>query len=285
MPLSNVIDAVNSYLGSVLDPAPALLGAALPGSALELPAVVLSVSDVRQALTGLGRQPVLSRKGALQVEPSVDLAQPALVFGDETVDLLSADRRTLQAPHSPWVRKDGTPPPLTAADIRVHLGATALTLVGTPPAAGQFRADPVRGQLTFGAPLPTSGRLSLLYFIGEWESRATRYEGVLAVDVFATSATNVDTLSRAVLQALQPDRACPIAGFGPLSSASYGVIAPSGVAGDGVARTRNMTFSFDYEYQEAVITTGGGPISDVSVDITVTGAAAPEHFDVVPLKH
>jgi hypothetical protein len=279
MPIADFIEAVRSHLAAALEPLP-MLGTALPVDAAELPAVVLSVPSVRPGPVGVGRSAQLLSTGALQIRTTIDLAHPELVFPDATVHLLSADRKTLQLPHSPLVRADGSPPPLQDGDVTLALGGTSFGLVNGVPAAGQFRPDPVTGILTFAAPLPASGSLQLQYSIGTWEVRTSRYQGILQVDVFASSPGGVEALCQQVIGAVGPERTGSIAGLGSLLTASWGAIAPSGLVPAGAARIRTMTFSFDYEHEEPIVTTGGGPITDIVVDVKAADAASPERMEL-----
>src|SRR5829696_1551235 len=162
MPLGSLISALQSHLEAALGDEPPTIGAAEPGASTELPAVVLSLSDVGQRLVSLGRQPRPTETGALRIDTELDLADPVARFPDENVRLLSDDRRVLQIPHGAIVRADGTPTrPFGAEDLTVEVGGNAVAVVDETPAAGQVRPEPDTGELRFGSALPATGRLEL----------------------------------------------------------------------------------------------------------------------------
>lgn len=274
MGLAALTDALSAYLESAISPAPALVGATYPTAADDLPAVVVSVSEVEQRLRGVGKLPAPSEVGALQVTTTVDLANPVATFPDATVLLLSIDRLTLTLPHGPLVAADGTTT-FGAGDPHVTVGATTFNVVSGAPGAGDVQPDPDLGVLHFGAALPATGTLTAVYFVGEWEVRTERYQGVLLVEAFATDADGVDALSRSIETALLDPSGASVAGLNQIDPTSWQAIAEAGVD-RGHARGRALGFAFDYELVEPQIGAGGGLISTVSVNSTF-GA---EHFDV-----
>jgi hypothetical protein len=275
MGLAALTDAVAGYLESTLDPAPALVGATYPSVSGELPAVVISCSGVLQQLRGIGRLPAASETGALPVSTTVDLANPVATFPDAVVGLLSSDRLTLTLPHGPLVAADGTATTFAGADLHVTLGATTFAVVAGAPGAGEVQPDPDLGVLHFGAALPATGTLSASYFVGEWEVRTERYQGVLLVETFAADAAGVDTLSRAVATALLEPAGAPPEGLNHIEPTAWAAIEEAG-ANRASARSRALGFAFDYELVEPHLAAGGGLISTVSVSSTY----GPEQFDV-----
>jgi hypothetical protein len=275
MGLAAVTDAFSSYLESALDPAPTLVGSIYPAATEQLPAVVVSCSDVRSQLRGLGRLPAASAVGALAVTSAIDLAHPVATFPDAVVELLSNDRNTLTLPHGPLVAADGTASTFGASDLHVTAGATTYTVVEGPPAAGEVQPDAELGTLQFGDPLPASGNLTVEYFIGEWDVRSERFQGTLLVETFAADSTAADTLSRAVEAALLQPSGTGAPGLNHIEPISWQPVDGAG-ATRASARGRALGFTFDYELVEPHIGSGGGLISTVSVASTF-GA---EHFDV-----
>jgi hypothetical protein len=275
MGLAALIDAFATYLESAVSPAPQLVGATYPATTGELPAVVLSCSDVSQQLRGIGRLPAPSASGALPVTNRIDLTNPVATFPDAVVPLLSNDRLTLNLPHGPLVAADGTATTFGAGDVQVTLGATTFTVVDAAPGAGDVRPDPDLGVLHFGTALPATGTLIVAYFVGEWEVRTERYQGTLLVETFVSDDAGADTLSRAVEAALlQPTGGGP-AGLNEIQPTSWLAIDAAG-ANRPTARRRALAFTFDYELVEPLIGGGGGLISTVSVNSTF----GTEHFDV-----
>jgi len=279
MGLADVTDALAAYLESAVDPAPALVGAAYPTIAADLPAVVLSIDDVVQKLASVGRLPAPSESGALSVTTTVDLADPVATFPDATVLLLSNDRLTLTLPHGPLVAADGTTTTFGPGDLHVAVGATTFTVVAGAPGAGQVRPDPDLGVLHFGAALPGTGTLTAQYFVGEWEVRVERYNGSLLVETFATDAPGVDTVSRAVETALLDPPGTPLAGLIQIDPTSWQATAEAGTGRAG-ARGRALAFAFDFELVRPLLGAGGGLIDTVSVSVTVDAQPPTEHFDV-----
>ncbi len=93
------------------------------------------------------------------MQATIDLANPVLPEEPDFV-LLDATRRVLILPHGGLVRQDGSDPgdaPLAAADITVLVAGAPRTVVTAPPAAGEVRADPRVGTLTFGDALAGGG--------------------------------------------------------------------------------------------------------------------------------
>jgi hypothetical protein len=275
MGLAALTDALTAYLESAVDPAPALIGAAYPTVTGDLPALVVSFSDVETRLQGIGRLPAPSETGALKVTTTVDLADPVATFPDATVLLLSNDRLTLSLPHGPLVAADGTTTTFAGGDVQVTVGATTFTVVNAAPAAGQVQPDPDLGVLHFGAALPATGTLTAVYFVGEWEVRTERYQGALLVETFAEDADAVDALSRSVETALLDPAGTPLAGLNQIDPTSWQAIDEAGIT-RAHARGRALSFAFDYELVQPHLGAGGGLISTVSVSSTF-GA---EHFDV-----
>jgi hypothetical protein len=262
MALTTLLDLVRDFLQSTLDPTPALIGDGYPIEANQLPAVTISLSGVTEPLRGVGRLPAPTLRGALPVQTALDLSDPVVTFPDEVVNLLSGDRRTVSLAHGPLVREDGSATqPWGAGDIQVAVGPTTFTPVEDAPAAGEVQVLPDVGQLVFASPLPATGTLQIDSFVGEWEVRTARYQGLLSLEVFAADLGGVDALSRQLDAAFEDSS---IAGLQQLSPASWG---PVGAPDDlrGTSRGRALTYRFDYELIEPKLAAGGGLISTFTV--------------------
>ncbi len=267
MSLSHFIDAMAAHLAATITPAPALVGGTSPTTANDLPAIVLAVADAISPHPGVGRTPSGPVEGALRVSTQVDLADPVLHDAGGDVALLSADRRTLHLPHGGVVRADATTGlPFAATDLRVAVGATTIALVPAPPGAGQASIDPDAGILSFGSPLAATGRLSLGYFVGQWDVEIERFAGEVEVDVVAADAQAVDALTRQVEVTLSPASWRGIAGLGDLQPIALGRIGPPDPSA-GPGRRRTLTYHFDFERITPVIRTSGGPIRTVAVTV------------------
>jgi hypothetical protein len=277
MGLAAVTDALVAYLESTVEPAPAVVAATYPTAAADLPAVVVSFSEVVPKLASVGRLPAPSETGALQVTTTVDLVNPVATFPDATVLLLSNDRLTLTLPHGPLVCADGTTTAFGPGDLHVTVGASTFTVVSGTPLAGQVQPDPDLGVLRFGTALPATGTLVAQYFVGEWEVRVERYSGTLLVETFAADASSVDTLSLSVESALLDPPGTPLGGLSRIDPTSWQAIAEAGTD-RAQARGRALAFAFDFELVQPQLGAGGGLINTVSVSVTVD--AVTEHFDV-----
>jgi hypothetical protein len=272
-----LIDTVTSHLVASL-PAGSKVGSAQPRVVADLPAVVLSVSSAELLRAGLGAQVGGSSRGALALSASIDLANPVLQFGSDRIGLLSADRRSLQLPHSPLVNIDGSSTgALLGTAVLLRRGAVTYTLVAGVPAGNQARVERSTGIATFGVALPASGTLTADYFIGEWESDTTRFNATLVVDVYASGAAAVDTLSRQVAQALISPK---LAGLSQVAALGWPAMAPP-LDPKGNTLWRALSWRCQFEYSDPRVITGGGPIRGVDVTLTPSPGAASSHFTVV----
>jgi len=276
MSLDQVLDALASRLSGELEGTQ--VSDVAPATAADLPCVVLSLSDVEQALAGIGRIPRGTQTGSLAVTATVDLANPVLDLGSgERLGLLSADRKTLTLPHGAVVRADGTTDlPFAAGDISANDGA-AFTLVTANPTGRQFTVDPVEGTLQFGSKLAATGNLRVGYNIGQWDTAVTRAQGTLAVDISAAGADQVRALARSVATSAalnsQGIRVKP-SGWPP--------VTPATLADNTGARTQRLLFRVDAEVEDSVLTSSGGVIVQVDVTGSLTAAvpgAEPEALE------
>jgi hypothetical protein len=282
MPASSLIAALGDHIAAIVQNAPPV-GAAAPAAGADIPRITVSLEDIVPAIRGLGSAPSAPIEGALRVNTSVDLADPLLHTGGEEVELLSADRRTLQLPHGAVVRASGDDtPPYGTGDLLVRLGATTFTPVHQAPAAGEVQLDIPSGALTFPSPLATSGTLELGYFVGLWELHVERFAATVHLDVAAADADAAVTLSSAVEAALMPERGVQQAGFRRLEPRALLAAAPlPGISG--AHRSRRLTYAAEFELIEPVIPSSGGPIRTVDVDSEFDPIVVPpvtESFEV-----
>lgn len=279
MPLAAFIDRIADYLNGAVTPAPALIAARYPAAAAELPAAALSVRDAEPAAVGLGSAAERERRGALETEIRLDLADPVIVFPDEAVSLLSPDRRELRIPHGPLVRADGSAaPPFTAADFEAALDGAPLPLVANTPQPGQVQLEPETGTARFGSPLPATGELRLRYFVGRWEVLVRRVRGTLEVELFAAGAAALDALSRSVADALRSDVARPrLPGLLEIQPRAWAAAQPPD-PDRANALSRLTAYAFDFELLDTVLPTGGGVIRTVQVD--AVSDAVTERFEI-----
>ena len=253
------------------------VGVVRPNTVTELPTVTLSLAELACCKVGVGGNPSNLVKGSMQLALTVDLANPVVIFPDnEAVNLLSDDRTTLQIPHQPLVDRNGSSPEfLEQSDLTVTLDGTGVIVVQTPPLDGQCRLNTVNGILEFGAALSATGALVILYRIGQWEAETTRCSGLLQVDIFAAGAANTEQLSNEVLVALSSKTQNIMKGLTRLSPVTWSAIErPASPRGQTWLRTLGYSFTFDHE--QPVISTGGGPIQIIDV----WSAMGPEQFSI-----
>lgn len=256
------LDALANRLASAgLQPAPALVGSALPVAAAELPALVLSLDALRRQGAGLGERASLVT-GALPVTARIDLANPVLP-DEPSFNLLSADRLRLVLPHGGWVKDDGSEGMLSPIDLQVSVAGAPRTVVNAAPLADQVRPDAAIGTLLFGAALPAAGLVLATYRVGQWERRVQPIAGVLHIDVRAANGADVASLSAALLDALDSDSGRP-SGLRKLAPLAVGAVALGDAAMAG-SRGQALRFAFEYEHIIDRPDSSGGVIRQVPI--------------------
>jgi hypothetical protein len=261
---SAFLQALSAYLGGagVLLPAPAQVGVSEPTTAAELPAVVLWLEEVHRLGAGLGERAAMITNGALPVTARIDLANPVLPE-EPSFRLLSDDRRTLVLPHGGWVKADGTSGLLSSADLQVSVAGAARTVVNAAPGAGEVQPDATTGTLLFGAALPAAGIVQATYVLGQWEQRVTPIAGALRIDVRAASSADAQSLSAAVMAALDVGAALPRG----MRKVLLGQVSSIGlpVAAQANARGRSLQFTFEYEHEINRPDSSGGVIRRIPI--------------------
>lgn len=270
MSLDRILDPLAARLGQRLGPG-TRVDDVLPSTVGDLPCVVLTLDEGEQALMGVGRAARGTRQGALELTVRVDLADPVLDLGDgETLDLLSADRRTLTLPHGPVVRADGTEqPPFEAGDVTADDGAP-FTVVSGEPVGRSVRVDPAAGALQFGVALVATGTLVATYHVGRWDVSTTRVQGLLTVRTIAARGPQARSTTRRVAEALDaPDPGVR------LTPVSWGAVTPGTIGDDDDVHEQQIGFGIDAEVEEPVLTSGGGVITTVHVTGTLPAPGSP----------
>ena len=269
MSIGQLLDDLQAAIGTGLTPTPALLGGTEPVTGGDLPAIVLSLSEMVTGYGGVGTQLGGPVTGALQTTQTVDLADPQ-VGG---VTLLSADRTTLLLPVGGLVRADGTTtPPWGAQDITVSVAGAPFAVVMTAPGVGEVQLVPT-GRLVFPAPpgLPTTGTVVVSYYVGTWSLQAARYQALLQLEVLAAAPAVVDQLSRQLDVALGGSSVAQLLTVSPVA---WSPIAPP----DGQrasARSRVLTYHIDYERIDPVLPPASGPIVEIDASLTDTSFSPP----------
>ncbi len=275
--LQSFVNSLVLFLQSQVVTSLTTIGVVRPNVVAELPAVTLSLLELKCSKVGVGGNPSNLVQGSMQLALTVDLADPVVVFPDnEAVKLLSDDRTTLQIPHQPLVDRDGSRSDfLEQSDITVTLDGTGMSVVQTPPQDGQCRLNTRNGLLEFGSALPGTGALVILYRIGQWEAETSRCSGMLQVEIYAGGTTDTEQLSNEILTALSSKTHNIMKGLTRLSPVAWGAIEKP-VVPKGQTMFRTLRYSFTLDHEQPVISTGGGPIQIIDV----WSAMGPEQFSI-----
>ncbi|WP_164018126.1 hypothetical protein [Pyxidicoccus trucidator] len=262
---SAFLASVASYLSGLgLSPTPKSVGVAEPAETADLPCVVLSLEESSRPRIGLGDHGSVITGGALPWTARIDLANPRLPE-DPSFSLLSEDRLRLTLPHGGLVQAEGGEGPLGPADLTVTVGVSPRTVVAGAPGASEVSADPTVGLLTFGAPLPETGLVVVTYFLGQWERRVERLNGVLRVDTCAGTAPAAVQLSDAVVEALLgPAARSAVARLSSIQLRSLGSVGVPEVAAP-QARRRTARLGFEFERDVDRPESSGGVIRQIPV--------------------
>jgi hypothetical protein len=264
------ITALQSYLSrpGLLQPPPALIGIVDPIQNTELPAVVLSLENLVRRGSGLGDRSVVITDSALPLQASIDLANPVLPE-DPSVVLLSPNRLELTLPHGGLVRADATTGPLGPSDLTVTVAGVNRPVVTGVPAGNEVQADPAIGRLLFATPLPASGIVVAIYFLGVWEQRVLRMSGKLKVAIWTAAAATTAELSASLITALGATGPIGLKGLEELSLEELGTIAAAPPSFPG-ARSRVIRFGFLFESEINVPESSGGIIRRIPIDAFVS---------------
>lgn len=264
---SAFLQSVASFLEDQagLSPAPVSIGIAEPDPVpAAMPAVVLSLEDLRRPGNGLGERSALITDGVLPWFAVINLADP--VLPDEPgFSLISPDRRELILPHGGLVQADGDSGPLGPADLTVEVDDVPRTVVTGTPTGNQVQADPLVGRLLFGTPLPATGTLVATYLLGQWEQRLARIAGTLRVDVRGVGVAPVQGISDGAATALQgplaPLHIRRLHRMALLEMSGIGPVDPAFAN----SRLRTLRFAFDVEQEINQPESSGGIIQRVPI--------------------
>lgn len=269
------LNAMRSFLATHLADPPANLGCIEPAAANDLPAVVLSLERVQRLGAGLGERTSTITDGTLPWTATIDLANPVLPE-EPSFQLLSANRLELILPHGGLVGADAGLHPLGPADLTVTVAGSPRTVVEGAPAPDQVRCDPLPGRLTFGSPLPATGKVVVSYFLGQWEQRVGRLSGALRLVVRTESGPATESLSERIIlaleQAMQRGRSGALPGLHRLSIAELGAVGrPDPLLGN--ARSRALLFDFEFESIVNRPESSGGIIQRIPVTTSLNPGA------------
>ena len=273
MSLAAVIDHTTSLLSSALGGA-AGVSDQQPLAVADLPHVAVSVSDAERPQIGIGGMPQGPEHGALEVSATIDLADPSLESGGETIVLLDATRRRLLLPNGPLVAADGSEgPPFGPGDLTVTDPGGAYAITNDPPAGRQVRPIPDDGVLEFGQALPNAGSLVVLHRVGVWDVTVVRYAGRLHLDITTDDIADATSVARRVADALD-DTGPP---YERLVATAWGAAEVADVADTSVG-VRRLSYSFVFELHRPTVPTSGGIIR--VVDVTSHADGATEQYQI-----
>jgi hypothetical protein len=240
-------------------------------AALDLPALVLSLEQALRPSVGLGDQGATIRNGALAWSADIDLASPYLPDDpNHTFSLVSGDRLKLTLPHGGLVHHDGTTDtPLTGADLAVTVAGANRPVVSTAPTGLQVQPDPLTGILTFATALPPGGTVHATYFLGQWERRVERLNGVLRMDVVAANVADAQAVADGVLDALlDPAAKQGIPRLMAITLQSLTSIGPpETAAANGRRRQARLEFKFEHDVDRPE--SAGGVIQQIPLTANV----------------
>jgi hypothetical protein len=271
-------------LVAVIDHTSTLLSTSLGGAAgvsdrqplalADLPHVAVSVSDAERPQIGIGGMPRGPVHGALEVSATIDLADPSLESGGETIVLLDGSRRRLLLPNGPLVTADGSEgPPFASGDLTVTDPGGAYAVTNDPPTGRQVRPLPDDGVLEFGQALPNAGTLVVLHHVGVWDVTVVRYAGRLHLDITTDDVGDATSVARRVAEALD--------GAGPpyerLVATTWGA-AETGDLADTPVGIRRLSYAFVFELHRPTLPTSGGVIR--VVDVTSHADSATEQYQI-----
>ncbi|MEM8592284.1 MAG: hypothetical protein AAGF13_07130 [Pseudomonadota bacterium] len=263
------LTSIANFLASSGAPTPAFadVGFGVPVAGDTFPIATLSLPQVERVDIGMGGGVTEVSEGSIEVVSTIDLADPILP-GSGGFSLLDGTRTQLTLPHGGLIRADAVEAALAASDVTVSVGATDFALVAASPEATEFSADPITGQLTFGAALPAAGILEATYHLGIWERETTLIRGVLHLGVWDSDTTQLINVSNQAVQALV-DRAQAIDGLQKIALTSLSEIGePQPVAP--VGRQRSAHFAFEYEHIVDRPMSSGGIIARVATTSRLT---------------
>jgi hypothetical protein len=265
------LSAVSAFLSGLTGVSPKpKVNMVEPALVADLPAVVLSLERVERPSVGMG-EGSSTRTGALAWPAKIDLASPFLPDDPgHTFSLLSADRKQLTLPHGGLVHQDGTgDTPLSGTDLQVKVAGIDRPVVSGTPTGLQVRPDAGTGVLTFATALPATGLAEANYFLGQWERRVERLNGVLRLDVCAATSADAQAVADGVLNALLDPAARQ--GVPRLISISLQSLGSIGLpeAASANARRRQARLGFQYEHDVDRPESAGGVIQRIPVTANV----------------
>jgi hypothetical protein len=257
-----VVAGIAQFLHTAADPAVAAVrvGSATPATSSDLPCVVVSLVIDGTGGNGLGS----FVKEGHQLTQNTGIV--AVQHGPES---FSADLKTLQLP-LPLRKPEDVQVGLVTGPNQVKAYRTA----ASPAAADEFRVDPLRALVIFGAAQPQGQQLQVTSWttIFRDDIRAARCNGTATLEVWTASAADLAGLSSQLQSKIFDDRT-------GLRQAGFGVFKPAALcAGQnadftpavGVAFrvfTQKLSYRFHFDAEEAASASSGGPIRKISVEL------------------
>lgn len=252
------------------------LGMHRPASLGDLPALTLALEGESPRTLGLGA-PV--RAGHVRV------LHTATVSVDETSGFLPGLRTLRIAPLPLRKNPSATEPAFGADDITIRRLAPApvvdYRIVPQPTAINEFAVDTTAAAVQFGAPQLAGAALEVSHWTMEWRSDIPlyRWSGCATVELWATTAAQVEDLARRAERRLHTDHAVArTLGFLRLTAAAIGASElveqqpPTGPFG---VWRQVLAFRYDAEIEESIAVSSGSPITRIDVATPHEGYAVP----------
>lgn len=257
-----IVDGMAQFLHTASDPGVAALhvGSATPATSLDVPAVVVSLLIDNTSGNGLGS--FLREGHQLTQNTAVIAVQP-------DPSTFSADLKTLQLP-LPLRNPDDVQVGLVTGPNQV----APYKLAARPATADEFRVDPLRGLVIFGAPQTQGQQLRVVSWTTLFRDdiRGARCNGTMSLEVWTASAADLSGLSSQIQAKIFNDRAgLRQAGFGVFQPAALG----AGENADYQPATGNvfrvwkqaLSYKFHFDAEQAGGASSGGPIKQINVQL------------------
>jgi len=242
-----------------------------PSTSGDMPALAVSVAIADQRTTGLGH---VIRSGEVITRTT------AVINVAATPDTFSPDLRQLRLQSLPLRRNpQSTGAAFTGDDVQVTnvsdlAQPVQYRFARRPTAPAEFAIDAEQARLTFGGAQVSGHTLEIAHWTVTWRDdiEGAAYRGVITVDVWAGSLTDLTAVSRSVQDRLLTHRALMRQlGFSRLEPA--GVLAAehtlhTPAAGSAFPAWRQpLTYRFAFEFERPAQDSSGGPIRRIDVDM------------------
>lgn len=259
--VSSVIDSMVQLLSAAPDPLldAARMGDRTPSSAGDVPAIAMSVVVESTRGNGLGS----FRKEGHQLTRNT-----AIVTVQAGPNTFSADLKTLQLPQPLRNPDDVQVTRVTGPGQPVSYSRT-----NSPAGVQEFRVDPLRAQVIFGAPQPAGEKLQVTSWTLVFRDDITgeRSNGAITLEVWGGSLAEASALSRKLQAKLVDLNGLRQRGFGILRpaelSATENVAYQPAVGSAFPVWKQRLTYKFHFDLEQGGEASSGGPIRKINLDL------------------